>query len=111
MKKIVAATALSALAVLGLAHCGSPCQDLADRICNCQPAGTLRDNCKSSVKTQISATNPTSADQSFCAERLKACPDPDSTPGQCQVLQTQAGKEACGLAFPATDGGAADGGS
>src|SRR5512144_2679003 len=98
MKKLLAATALSALALLGLAHCGSPCQDLADRICNCQPAGTLQDNCKSSVKTQIGATNPTGADQAFCAARLKDCPDPSSDPGQCQVLQTQKGKAACGLA-------------
>jgi hypothetical protein len=109
MQKAVAAAALAALALLGLAHCGSPCQDLADRICNCQPAGTLQDNCKSSVKTQISSSNPTGDDQAFCADRLKTCPDPNSTPSQCQVLNTQKGKEECGLAFPA-DGGT-DGGS
>ena len=111
MRKLIAPAALTALALLGLAHCGSPCQDLAERICNCQPAGPLRDNCKSSVKTQIGSTQPSGADQSFCAAKLKDCPDPDSTPSQCQVLQTQAGKEACGLAFPEADGGVPDGGT
>ncbi len=106
MRKVFAPAALAALILgLGLAACGSPCQDLAERICNCQPAGALRDNCKSSVKTQIGSLQPTGADQSFCADRLKTCPDPESTPSQCEALQTQAGKEACGLAFPEADGG------
>lgn len=100
MRRLLATTALAALALLG-PGCGSPCQDLADRICNCQPAGTLRDNCKSSVKTQLGSSNPNGADQAFCADRLQHCPDPESTPAQCQALQTPAGKEACGLAFPA----------
>ena len=111
MRKILATAALAALALLGLAHCGSPCQDLADRICNCQPAGTLQDNCKSSVKTQIGAANPSPADQAFCADRLKTCPDPgSSTSPQCQVLNTVKGKEDCGLAFP-VDGGSPDAGT
>ncbi len=104
MRKTLATTALAALALLGLTHCGSPCQDLAERICNCQPSGPLRDNCKSSVKTQISASNPTSDAQAFCAQKLADCPDPESTPTQCQKLQTKQGKEDCGLAFPSDAG-------
>jgi len=104
MLRLLAPAALAALA-LGLAGCGSPCQDLAERICNCQPAGGLRDNCKSSVKTQIDSLQPSAGDQSICTEKLQTCPDPESTPGQCEKIQTQAGKEACGLAFPAADGG------
>ncbi len=103
MRKLLVTTALAALGLLGVAHCGSPCQDLADRICDCQPAGTLRDNCTSSVKTQIGSTNPTDADQAFCAQKLKECPDFGSSPGDCPVLQTPDGKEKCGLAF--ADGG------
>jgi len=110
MRKLLATTAIATVALLGLAQCGSPCQDLAERICNCQPAGTLRDNCKSSAKQQIGSSNPTSSDQAFCADRLQHCPDPASTPTQCQVLQTQQGKEDCGLAFPA-DAGTADAGT
>ena len=111
MARLLARLAPLPLALLGMIGCGSPCQDLADRICNCQPAGTLRDSCKSSVKNQIGSANPSSSDQSTCSEKLKTCPDPESTPSQCQVLETQAGKEACGLAFPEADGGVPDGGT
>jgi hypothetical protein len=111
MARLLARLAPLALGLLCAVGCGSPCQDLADRICNCQPSGTLRDSCKSSVKNQIDAAKPTSSDQSYCSDRLKTCPDPESTPSQCQVLETQAGKEACGLAFPETDGGVTDGGT
>ncbi len=111
MARFLVRLAPLALGLLCLAGCGSPCQDLADRICNCQPAGTLRDNCKSSVKNQIGTTKPSSSDQSLCAEKLKSCPDPESTPSQCQVLETEAGKEACGLAFPEADGGVPDAGT
>jgi hypothetical protein len=95
----------------GIVACGSPCQDLADRICNCQPAGFLRDNCKSSVKNQIGGNGqrPGDSDQKACQALLGTCPDPESNPRQCEVLATPEGKIECGLAFPA-DAGTADGG-
>ncbi len=102
MRKLLAPLALAALA-LGPVGCGSPCQDLAERICSCQPAGTLRDNCNSSVKTQIGSLQPSGNDQAFCAQKLKECPDFGAHQDQCPVLQTQQGKAECGLAFP--DGG------
>jgi hypothetical protein len=107
MQKSVA-LALVALVALTFAACSSPCQDLADRICNCQPAGSLRDNCKTSVKNQIgnATQRPSDADQATCSKLLSTCPDPENDPSRCEVMQTQAGREACGLAFPLPDGGA-----
>ena len=87
-------------ALAALAGCGSPCQDLADRICNCQPQGGLRDNCKSSVRGQLGQSNPDDATQRFCEGRLATCPDPEKTSTACDLLLTAAGKVACGLAFP-----------
>jgi hypothetical protein len=86
----------------GAAACGSPCQDLADRICNCQPAGTVRDSCKSSVSNQIGGNgqHPVDADQKRCDALLATCPDPESNARQCEFLQTEEGKVACGLAYP-----------
>ena len=104
MRKHLAPPALAALA-LGLASCGSPCQDLADRICDCEPAGPLRDNCKSSVSTQIGSVQPSAEEQSVCEERLASCPDFEANPDQCQELKTAQGKEKCGLAEPESDGG------
>jgi hypothetical protein len=95
---------LSRLLPLALvtAACGSPCKELAERVCDCQPAGAQRDSCKTAVGSQIGSgtQRPTDADQPFCESKLATCPEPLSTPGQCDLLQTPAGKEACGLAFP-----------
>jgi hypothetical protein len=89
------------LAPLALVACGSPCEDLATRICTCQPAGTLRDTCVQSVKNQIgdSSTKPSDAQQQFCETRLKTCADPNSDSTMCDRLKTAQGKEQCGLAF------------
>ncbi len=101
MRPTLALLAL-ALAALG-SGCGSACQDLGDRICDCQPAGTLRDSCKTGVKTQLGqgAQPATAADQAFCQSKLATCPDPNVDPNACDALNTSAGKAACGLAFPA----------
>jgi hypothetical protein len=102
------ASVLSVLLALaaGAAACGSPCQDLADRICNCQPAGTVRDSCKASVSNQIggSGQHPVDADQKRCQELLATCPDPASNANQCDILQTEEGKIACGLAYSPDSG-------
>jgi hypothetical protein len=98
----LALAALLAPAALGAAACGSPCEDLATRICNCQPAGALRDSCIQGMKNELSndATKPTEATQQFCASRLASCPDPNDDKGQCDRLKTAKGKQDCGLAAP-----------
>jgi len=85
-----------------LAACGSPCQDLGDRICDCQPAGAARDQCKSAVKTQLGsgAQTPGQADEAYCQEKLATCRDPGIGVGLCEWLATRDGKIACGLAYP-----------
>ncbi len=88
--------------------CSSPCQDLANRICDCTPAGSLRDNCKNSVKNQINngVQKPTDADQTFCESKLATCPDSggDINSAACHALLSPAGKVACGLAYPPATG-------
>jgi len=91
------------LAVLAaLASCGSPCQELGDRICDCQAPGVARDQCKSAVQTQLGsgAQKPGKADETFCQEKLATCHAPANDPGMCDRLATPAGKVDCGLAFP-----------
>jgi hypothetical protein len=95
---LVAALASAALG----AGCGSPCQDLAARICDCQPVGGARDVCNQSVKNQLGndSTKPSAAQETACTELLKTCPDPGSDGAACDKLKTESGKVACGLAFP-----------
>ncbi len=96
--RLLLALVLPALAAL--AACGSPCQDLGDRICNCQPPGVLRDQCQSAVKNQLGSgvQTPGKADEAYCQEKLATCPN---TPAMCDWIKTPAGKVACGLAYPA----------
>jgi hypothetical protein len=103
MRPLATPALLATLAAAGLA-CSSPCQDLADRICDCSPDGPVRDNCKTSVKNQINdgVQQPTDADQTFCQSKLLTCPDPggDINSQACHALQSQQGKVACGIAWP-----------
>jgi len=91
--------------------CSTPCQDLANRICDCQQQGALRDACNSAVSTQIGFAQPSGSAQSFCQSMLNSCPDPSIDSEACQKMQTQLGKQECGLAYPGTDGGTFDGGT
>jgi hypothetical protein len=88
--------------VLALA-CGSPCQDLGERICGCQPAGSARDGCKRAVEDQIDRGNPRPGDseQDRCEALLATCPDPGSDEDACDEIQTEQGRIACGLAYDA----------
>jgi hypothetical protein len=96
MKPILAALALAAVTLAG---CGSACQDLASRICDCQPSGTLRDSCNSIVKAQLNAASPSGDDQAYCQKLLGTCPSPATDVGACDALKTEAGKQACGMAY------------
>ena len=87
------------LSLLAVAGCGSACQDLAERICACQPVGNLRDACNASVKSEIGTQSPTDADQTFCQAKLATCPDPTNDQTKCDALQTPTGKAACGLSY------------
>lgn len=117
MRKPLAALLVLALsAAVAAVACSSPCQDLATRICNCQPPGALQDNCNSSVKNQLGsgAEQPTAADEAYCESKLSTCPDPGGNPdaGICRALRAPSGKIACGLAFDADAGsGAPDAGT
>ena len=99
------------LAALGLAlafgsvGCSTPCQDLGDRICQCEPEGQIRNNCKTNVKARVRAAAPTSGETDYCSSILSTCPDPGGDVNSCAyMLNTCAGKVACGLALPLPDG-------
>jgi hypothetical protein len=96
MRPLLAALALAAFALSG---CGSACQDLGNRICDCQTAGTARDNCRSAVKSQLSSSAVSGDDQTYCQSKLATCPDPATDAGACDALKTAAGKAACGIGY------------
>jgi hypothetical protein len=99
MPRLAATLPLVAAALLA---CGTPCGDLADHICLCQPAGSLRDACRRTVSDQIGKGNPKpgQTQEAFCEDRLPHCKKPSEDPGMCERLLTDAGRVDCGLAFP-----------
>ncbi len=96
LRTAAAHAALVALAALG---CGTACEDLASRICGCQPAGTARDACNNEVKNLLGGASPTPDDESHCRTLLATCKDPSADTGMCDRLNTCQGKVDCGLAY------------
>jgi len=90
---------------IGAAGCSAPCQDLGDRICQCEPEGQVRNNCKTNVKARVRAAAPTGNETSYCSSILGSCPDPGGDLNTCAyMLNTCEGKVACGLALPLPEG-------
>lgn len=95
------ALALGLALAAGAAGCSQPCQDLGDRICQCEPEGQTRTTCKTNVKARVKASSPTADENSVCSAILGTCPDPNGDVNQCAwMLNTCAGRVACGLALP-----------
>jgi len=81
---------------LALSGCGSSCQDLGDRLCQCSGSGSTRDTCKTAVKNQLNAAGAGSAQEALCEAALKTCnvaPDVSF----CEWINTGCGKASCGL--------------
>jgi hypothetical protein len=91
---------LAALAVLiaslALQGCGSACQDLGDRLCQCAGSGTLRDTCKTEVKNQLSAAGVQPGNTAACSAALTTCNAPSGA-AFCEWITTACGKASCGL--------------
>ena len=85
--------ALASLLALAAACSTSPCQELGERLCQCQP-GTTKDTCKTQVQNQLKDLSP---DESTCQKHLDQCNAPAGV-DFCEWLLTANGKTACGLA-------------
>lgn len=78
------------LALPVLAACSTPCEELAERICGCEPTTTARDNCERRASDVQDARGTSDAEQERCESFLDSC--------DCHALDTAAGKRACGIA-------------
>lgn len=85
--RLLAALALS-VALLG--GCSSDCEELADKICACEPTRAQVDACKRRAAQRESKSKPGAAAQEECAGFVDTC--------DCHALGTAAGDRACGLA-------------
>lgn len=88
MRRLALAALLATLAACGT----SPCQELGQRICACQP-GLDSTSCKSQIEQSLKSTNPGEA---TCDKLLASCTAPAGI-DLCEWMLTAAGKTACGL--------------
>jgi predicted small secreted protein len=97
MHRPLAIAALVAIATLA-AGCSNPCQDLGDRICDCNPSGVSTDTCKRQVSNMLDDANPSKDQESVCSDYLDRCDAPRGA-DFCTWLSSAEGKQACGLAY------------
>lgn len=96
MRRSTAITLLCS-ALLALAGCKSPCRQLSERLCDCVEQ-FQRDECIQSVAERERSIEPTDEELTACEARLDTCTiDPDDRT-TCDILLTDEGKAACGLA-------------
>ncbi len=89
---------LAATAVLA-SGCGSVCQDLGERLCECTIPGTTKASCVDSIKVEIQRNNP---GKDVCGKALSTCyartnPETGKEIPFCDWLAGRCGKASCGL--------------
>lgn len=85
---VLACALLAAACILG--GCSTPCEELAEKICACEGTLSARNACERRARQQQDSNPPSDATQDRCEKLLVTC--------DCNVLDTAAGKRACGLA-------------
>jgi hypothetical protein len=84
-------TLLPAMAVLTSA-CGSPCEDLANKVCRCQPTEAKKDRCRINIDTAVRNFDLSDEQEDRCQKILDS--------GTCTCTAVQAGDlNACGLSY------------
>ena len=82
---------LLALAVLATA-CGSPCEDLAHKVCRCQPTEAKKDRCNINIDAAVRNYDLSDEQEDRCQKILDS--------GTCTCEAIEAGDlNACGLSF------------
>ncbi len=92
------ALVLATAAVLTSA-CGSLCEDLGSRLCDCTIPGTTKASCVDAVKAEIQRNNPS---KDACGHYLSTCyartnPETGKEITFCDWLDGRCGKASCGL--------------
>lgn len=82
--------ALLCAASLGWIGCSTPCRSLAEKLCDCEPDTTSREECLRGVAERAGTYDATDAQNQVCQGFLDTC--------DCKNAGTADGKKACGLA-------------
>jgi len=86
------AVACVAVLALGAAACGSPCEDLANKVCKCQPTEAKKDRCNINIDAAVRNFDLSDEQEDRCQKILDE--------GTCTCEAILAGDlNACGLSF------------
>lgn len=77
--------------------CKSTCRQLSEKLCECTLNTNERTGCLQRAATAETTNPPTAEDEVACAALLDDC--------DCRLVDTQAGKERCGIARGPPDAG------
>jgi hypothetical protein len=81
--------------------CPDNCLQVQDILCECRGRTTDEINaCEQTASTQESLAPPTDSQLNTCQGLIKPCQAIIDGGTNCAVLQTQAGREACGISDP-----------
>jgi hypothetical protein len=73
-----------------LSGCKGPCRQLSEKLCDCSANTTLRTACLTRASNADAIALPTEEDDLRCKVLVPGC--------DCRLIETPAGKVACGLA-------------
>jgi hypothetical protein len=90
---------VSVLSLPLVAGCKTPCLDLANEICSCQPDTTSQSNCQTNAQNAQATFTVRGEDDAYCQQKL------DEGVCDCNRLNTPEGRVNCGLAYPTVDAG------
>jgi hypothetical protein len=74
--------------------CKTACRQLSEKQCDCTTNSNARTQCLQNAATKETTWPPTADDELKCQDLIETC--------DCRLVDTQAGKERCGLANPET---------
>lgn len=89
LARAVRLAAALCVVVFGMGNnCFNPCQQLADKICACQPTEAERQACTREAQTQADQRTLSNDDRLFCQQAWRTC--------ECRALE-EGRLEQCGL--------------
>jgi hypothetical protein len=94
---------IALVAAFALAACSGPCDELANRLCDCPPSGVSSDTCRRQGSEILGKKKPSDAQ---CSHWLDTCQAPSGLPF-CDWMNSRCGKASCGIS--AEDPGTAPG--
>lgn len=90
MRLLRSAILASAVALLAFSACKSPCRQLSEKLCECEPNTIAKESCLQDASRAEQSFEPDEQANAACAELLPKC--------DCKLTDTAEGKRNCGLA-------------